>query len=93
MGIVVPVCIAAVLGIILFRKSIAGRLYFHHHAGARAAGAALIIDAQPITNGFNGLTDLGWFKLFDFEFDPYLSQTYYLIAVIACDRACRRARF
>ena len=30
-----------------------------------------MIDAQPITNGFNGLTDLGWFKLFGFEFDPY----------------------
>jgi urea transport system permease protein len=41
----------------------------------------LIIDAQPITNGFNGLTDLGWFKLFDFEFDPFLVQTYYLIAI------------
>ena len=27
-----------------------------------------------------GLTDLGWFKVFDFEFDPYLVQTYYLVA-------------
>ena len=38
-------------------------------------------DAQPLTNGFNGLTDLGWFKLGGFEFDPYLVQTYYVIAV------------
>jgi len=33
-----------------------------------------------VTNGFNGLTDLGWFKLAGFEFDPFLVQTYYLVA-------------
>ena len=44
----------------------------------------LIIDAQPITNGFNGLTDLGWLELFGTEFDPYMYETYYLVAVSCC---------
>jgi len=32
----------------------------------------VVIDAQPVTNGFNGLTDLGWFKVGGLEFDPYI---------------------
>ena len=81
MGIVLPVCIAAVLGIILFRKRIAGVFISIITLALVLLVRLLIIDAQPITNGFNGLTDLGWFKLFDFEFDPYLVQTYYLVAI------------
>ena len=80
MGIVLPVCIAAVLGIIMFRKRIAGVFVSIITLALVLLVRLLIIDAQPLTNGFNGLTDLGWFKLFDFEFDPYLTQTYYLVA-------------
>jgi urea transport system permease protein len=81
MGIVLPVAMAAVLGIILFRKRIAGVFISIITLALVLLVRLLIIDAQPITNGFNGLTDLGWFKLFDFEFDPYVVQTYYLIAI------------
>ena len=81
MGIVLPVSIAAVLGIILFRKRIAGVFISIITLALVLLVRLLIIDAQPITNGFNGLTDLGWFKLFGFEFDPYVVQTYYLIAI------------
>src|SRR6476659_1830354 len=80
MGIVLPVCVAAVLGIILFRKRIAGVFVSIITLALVLLVRLLIIDAQPLTNGFNGLTDLGWFKLFDFEFDPFLTQTYYLVA-------------
>lgn len=80
MGIVLPVCVAAVLGIIMFRKRIAGVFISIITLALVLLVRLLIIDAQPLTNGFNGLTDLGWFKLFDFEFDPYLTQTYYLVA-------------
>ncbi len=41
----------------------------------------VVIDAQPVTNGFNGLTDLGWFNVLGLEFDPYIVPTYYLVAV------------
>jgi len=34
----------------------------------------VVIDAQPVTNGFNGLTDLG-FQGADLEFDPYIVPT------------------
>ncbi len=81
MGIVLPVAIAAVLGIILFRKRIVGVFISIITLALVLLVRLLIIDAQPITNGFNGLTDLGWFKLFGFEFDPYVVQTYYLIAI------------
>ncbi len=81
MGIVLPVAVAAVLGIILFRKRIAGVFISIITLALVLLVRLLIIDAQPITNGFNGLTDLGWFKLFGFEFDPYVVQTYYLIAI------------
>jgi urea transport system permease protein len=80
MGIVLPVCIAAIIGIIMFRKRIAGVFISIITLALVLLVRLLIIDAQPITNGFNGLTDLGWFKLFDFEFDPFLVQTYYLVA-------------
>ena len=81
MGIVLPVAVAAVLGIILFRKKIAGVFISIITLALVLLVRLLIIDAQPITNGFNGLTNLGWFKLFGFEFDPYVVQTYYLIAI------------
>ena len=80
MGIVLPVCIAAVLGIIMFRKRIAGVFISIITLALVLLVRLLIIDAQPLTNGFNGLTDLGWFKVFDFEFDPYVTPTYYLVA-------------
>ena len=91
MGIVLPVCIAAVLGIIMFRKRIAGVFVSIITLALVLLVRLLMIDAQPITNGFNGLTDLGWFKLFDFEFDPYLVQTYYLVAgsLASCSIASR----
>ena len=81
MGIVLPVVVAAVLGSIMFRKRIAGVFVSIITLALVLLVRLLIIDAQPITNGFNGLTDLGWFKLNDFEFDPFLTQTYYLVAI------------
>ncbi len=40
-----------------------------------------MIDFQPLTNGFNGLTDLGWFTMGGIEFDPYMVETYYVVAI------------
>ena len=39
-----------------------------------------MIDLQPLTNGFNGLTDLAFLTIAGFEFDPYSRSTYYLCA-------------
>ena len=87
MGILLPVMLAAILGSIMFRKRIAGVFVSIITLALVLLVRLLIIDAQPVTNGFNGLTDLGWFKLGDFEFDPYLVQTYYLVAGSLAHRA------
>jgi len=71
MGIVLPVAVATVLGFIMFRKRISGVFVSIITLALVLLVRLLVIDAQPLTNGFNGLTDLGWFKIGDFEFDPY----------------------
>jgi urea transport system permease protein len=81
MGITLPTLVALALGLIIFRNRIAGVFVSIITLALVLLVRLVMIDAQPVTNGFNGLTDLGWFKLAGFEFDPYLVQTYYLIAV------------
>jgi urea transport system permease protein len=81
MGLILPVVVALVLGAIMFRKRIAGVFVSIITLALVLLVRLLVIDGQPMTNGFNGLTDLGWFKVLGFEFDPYLVQTYYLVAV------------
>jgi urea transport system permease protein len=41
----------------------------------------LVIEEQPITNGFNGLTDLAVLTVGNVQFDPYDRITYYLVAL------------
>src|SRR6266702_8417096 len=81
MGIALPTLVALGLGLIIFRKRIAGVFVSIITLAFVLLVRLVMIDAQPVTNGFNGLTDLGWFKLGGFEFDPFLVQTYYLVAV------------
>src|SRR5713226_5240353 len=81
MGLILPVAIAAVLGTIVFRKRISGVFVSIITLALVLLVRLVVIDAQPITNGFNGLTDLGWFKVGGLEFDPYIVPTYYLVAV------------
>src|SRR6202140_378842 len=84
MGLVVPVVIATVIGIIVFRKRISGVFVSIITLALVLLVRLVVIDAQPITNGFNGLTDLGWLKVGEFEFDPYIVPTYYFVAVALC---------
>lgn len=81
MGLVLPVALAFLLGNIIFRKRISGVFVAIITLATVLLVRLLMIDAQPLTNGFNGLTDLGWFTISGFEFDPYLVETYYLVAV------------
>jgi urea transport system permease protein len=84
MGLVLPVVIATIIGLIVFRKRIAGVFVSIITLALVLLVRLVVIDAQPITNGFNGLTDLGWFRIGDFEFDPYIVPTYYLVAISLC---------
>jgi urea transport system permease protein len=80
-GILLPVAVALLLGVTVFRKRIAGVFVSIITLAVVLLVRLLVIDAQPITNGFNGLTDLGWLTVAGIEFDPYMTQTYYLVAV------------
>ena len=52
----------------------------------------VVIDVQPVTNGFNGLTDLGWFKVGGLEFDPdIVPDLIILVAIAPCLAPARRA--
>src|SRR6202451_509286 len=84
MGLVVPVVIATIIGVIVFRKRISGVFVSIITLALVLLVRLVVIDAQPITNGFNGLTDLGWFKVGGFEFDPYIVPTYYFVAIALC---------
>jgi urea transport system permease protein len=80
MGLILPVVLAVAVGLIVFRKRISGVFVSIIMLALVLLVRLVMIDAQPVTNGFNGLTDLGWFKLGEFEFDPYIVPTYYLVA-------------
>ncbi len=80
MGVVLPVVIALIVANAIFRKRISGVFIAIIMLALVLLVRLIVIDAQPMTNGFNGLTDLGWLTFGGFEFDPYLTETFYLIA-------------
>lgn len=81
MGIALPVLLALGVSFVVFRKRISGVFVAIITLALVLLVRLLVIDSQPITNGFNGLTDLGWFTIAGFEFDPYVVETYYLTAI------------
>jgi urea transport system permease protein len=80
MAVVAPVLIALGIGWVMFRKRIAGVFVSIIMLALVLLVRLMVIDAQPITNGFNGLTDLGDLTVFGVDFDPYGLVTYYLVA-------------
>jgi urea transport system permease protein len=81
MGVVLPTLIALLVGLVIFRKKIAGVFISVITLSLVLLVRLLIIDAQPITNGWNGLTDLGTLTLGSVVFDPFSVQTYYLVSI------------
>lgn len=81
MSIVIPLIVAFVLSSSIFRLRVSGVYVAIITLALVLLVRLLLIDAQPITNGFNGLTDLGWLTIGGFEFDPYMVETYYIVAV------------
>ena len=81
MAIVLPTLIAVLIGSVIFRKRIAGVFISIITLALVLLVRLLVIDGQPLTNGFNGLTDLGNFAIGEFSFDSYSMATYYVVAV------------
>ncbi|WP_429127966.1 urea ABC transporter permease subunit UrtC [Ensifer sp. 4252] len=84
MGIALPLVVAYLLGNLLFRKRIAGVFISIVTLALVLLVRLLVVNMQSLTNGFNGLTDLGWLTVGGYEFDAYSSTTYYLVAAICC---------
>jgi urea transport system permease protein len=81
MGIALPTLTAGLLGTILFRRRMAGAFVSIITLAFVLMVRLLVIEEQPITNGFNGLTDLALLTIGNFQFDPYDHATYYLVAI------------
>jgi urea transport system permease protein len=81
MALVAPVLVALVLSWGLFRLRVSGVYVAIVTLALVLLVRLLVIDAQPVTNGFNGLTDLGYLTVGGFELDPYFTETYYVVAL------------
>ena len=80
MAIAVPTLVAAALGAVIFRKRISGVFVSVITLAMVLLVRLLIIDNQPLTNGFNGLTDLGTFTIGNLSFDSFSKAMYYVVA-------------
>lgn len=80
MSLVVPALAAAGIGWVMFRKRVSGVFVSIIMLAMMLLVRLVVVDAQPLTNGFNGLTDLGDLMLGPVDFDPYSRVTYYAVA-------------
>ncbi len=80
MAVLAPVLVATVIGWVMFRKRISGVFVSIIMLALVLLVRLVVIDAQPLTNGFNGLTDLGNLTVLGVELDPYEVVTYYVVA-------------
>jgi urea transport system permease protein len=80
MSIIVPALVAAGIGWVMFRNRVSGVFVSIIMLAMMLLVRLVVIDAQPLTNGFNGLTDLGNLTLGPVEFDPYSKFTYLMVA-------------
>ena len=80
MSLILPALVAVGIGWVMFRKRVSGVFVSIIMLALMLLVRLVVVDAQPVTNGFNGLTDLGNLVLADIEFDPYSVGTYYAVA-------------
>lgn len=80
MSLVVPGLVACGIGWVMFKKRVSGVFVSIIMLALMLLVRLVVIDAQPLTNGFNGLTDLGSLMVGTAELDPYDARTYYLVA-------------
>ncbi len=79
MAIAAPVALAVLLGRVIFGQRISGVFVSIITLALVLLARLVLVDAQPITNGFNGLTDLAYLRVLGFDFDPYGLSSYYLV--------------
>jgi len=80
-GIAVPVALAALLAVFMFRGRITGVFVAIITLAFLVAVQLMFIEEQRYTGGQNGLTGLAPLQLFGWRVDNYSTQFYYLVAV------------
>ena len=80
MSLAAPALVATGIGWVMFRKRVSGVFVSIIMLAMMLLVRLVVVDAQPVTNGFNGLTDLGYLMLGGVELDPYAAVTYYFVA-------------
>ena len=80
MSLLAPAAVAAAIGWVMFRKRVSGVFVSIIMLALMLLVRLVVVDAQPITNGFNGLTDLGDLMIGSIDADPYSVLTYYIVA-------------
>ncbi len=80
MSLVLPTLVAVAIGWVMFRKRVSGVFVSIIMLAFMLLVRLLIVDAQPLTNGFNGLTDLADLVVGGVDLDPYGVTTYYVVA-------------
>jgi urea transport system permease protein len=80
-GMAVPAVVAFLIGWFVFRARVSGVYVAIITLAMLVVINLVIIDQQPYTGGFNGITDLTTLTLFGIDFDAYSTATYYLAAI------------
>jgi urea transport system permease protein len=80
-GMAVPAVVAFLIGWFVFRARVSGVYVAIITLAMLVVINLVIIDQQPYTGGFNGITDLTTLSLFGIDFDAYSTATYYLAAI------------
>lgn len=79
-GLLLPFALAAALAVLFYRKRISGAYISIILLALALLVRLLAIELQPLTNGYNGLTDLAILELHGVVFDAYSVEAYYLVA-------------
>lgn len=79
-AIAVPALVAAILGWFIFSGGVTGVFVSIITLSSVVILNLILVDQQAITNGFNGLTDLAFFHVGSFTFDPFSRSVYFLVA-------------
>jgi urea transport system permease protein len=82
MGLALPVLLALLVGYPMFKRRTTGVYVAIITLALALIVRLLIINNQPLTNGFNGLAELEYFTVFGHVFDPYSPSTYYLAVAV-----------
>jgi urea transport system permease protein len=79
LSLIVPTLFCVVFGSLMFRARVSGPFFAIMTLAMLSACYTIILDMQPYTNGVNGITPPGAFRIGEYSFDPYSPQTYWTV--------------